>query len=189
MARVEIFVIPEQRRKLWRTSSREVRGTSLLTRLPEQSNNQTGASSFSGSKPKCGWRSKSQQCVTFWTHPVLIGPPTARPSCGSKKTSKHLGGCRRPRGVANRRSRNWGSVLLHSSLHTLPNGADAERVGVAVWHSFGTTGASLVATLEGGMQKGAWAGSTGWQNRYESYWPPEVLLDSRHEYEPEHGDV
>jgi hypothetical protein len=71
----------------------------------------------------------------------------------------------------------------------LPNGVDAERVGVAAWHSFGTTGASLVATLEGGMQKGARADPTGWQNRCESYWRPEVLLDSRHEYEPEHGDV
>ena len=46
-----------------------------------------------------------------------------------------------------------GVVLLRSSLHTLPNGVDAEKVGVVVWHSFGTTGASLVATLEGGMQK------------------------------------
>ena len=75
------------------------------------------------------------------------------------------------------------------STYVAPNGVDAERMEVTVWHSSGTTGASLVATLEGGMQKGARAGPTGCQNRNESYWPPEVLLDSRHEYEPEHGDV
>lgn len=116
-------------------------------------------------------------------------PDTKQSAEFGRKTSKHLGGCGRLCGVANRRSRNWGSVLLCSGLHTLPNGVDAERVGVTFWHSSGTTGASLVSTLEGGMQKGARAGPTGCQNRYESYWPPEVLLDSRREYEQEHGDV
>ena len=39
------------------------------------------------------------------------------------------------------------------STYVAPNGVDAERMEVTVWHSSGTTGASLVAALEGGMQK------------------------------------